>query len=62
MLLFTPVPGRAWPWLVRRFVPYSVAWPCIGFAVLLLGLWRSPAGRAWRWAQLKRHSSAQAES
>lgn len=60
LLLFTPVPWRGWPWLLQRFLPPTVAWLCIGFAVLLLGLafacWaRVTLGRNWSaTVQLKR--------
>lgn len=52
LLLFTRLSGRLWPWLAQRFLPHGLAWPCIGLAVLLLGLgfacWaRVALGRNW---------------
>ncbi|MBD8899588.1 isoprenylcysteine carboxylmethyltransferase family protein [Rhodanobacter sp. DHG33] len=52
LLLFGPRLGRFWPWLAQRFLPHTIAWPCVGLAVLLLGLgfacWaRVALGRNW---------------
>ncbi|MEW9571869.1 isoprenylcysteine carboxylmethyltransferase family protein [Rhodanobacter sp. Si-c] len=52
VLLFSRGTWRLWPWLAQRFLPHGVIWPCVGLALLLLGLalacWaRVVLGRNW---------------